>query len=82
MSQLVDMNHSVQQDRRPSIRIDGTRTIADVRRDLGMTQDEFAHALGVSEGTVNRWENRRNFPSRLARKAIMALVPASSDRAA
>lgn len=28
------------------------------RRDMGMTQEEFANYMGVSQGMVSRWENR------------------------
>ena len=41
-----------------------------LRRQLGMTQEEFAHALGITVGTVNRWENDRFRPSKLARATI------------
>ena len=41
-----------------------------LRRELGMTQEEFAHALGITVGTVNRWENGRFRPSKLARATI------------
>lgn len=33
-----------------------SREIRAIRRDLGMTQEQFAHALNVSQGTVSRWE--------------------------
>lgn len=39
-----------------------------VRAQLGLSQEDFAHALGVSFTTVNRWENGKTSPSRLARK--------------
>lgn len=42
-----------------------------LRRQLGMTQEEFAHALGITVGTVNRWENKRFRPSKLARSTIV-----------
>ena len=42
-----------------------------LRRQLGMTQEEFAHALGITVGTVNRWENGRFRPSKLARATIL-----------
>lgn len=56
--------------------------IHELRRRLKMTQEEFAHAIGVTVSTVNRWENGHIEPSRLARKAmegLVAQVPASSD---
>ncbi len=48
--------------------------ISDLRRQLKMTQEEFAHAIGVTVSTVNRWENGHIEPSRLARKAMEGLV--------
>ncbi len=41
-------------------------TIKEVRRQLALTQEELAHAIGVSFATVNRWENGRTVPSKLA----------------
>jgi DNA-binding transcriptional regulator YiaG len=45
--------------------------IRHLRRQLGMTQEEFAHSLGITVGTVNRWENGRFRPSKLARSTIL-----------
>ena len=44
------------------------------RQKLNMTQEEFAHAIGVTVSTVNRWENGHIAPSRLARKAMEGLA--------
>lgn len=44
--------------------------VRDLRRRLSMTQEELAHALGITVGTVNRWENGRFRPSKLARATI------------
>lgn len=41
--------------------------IKNLRQRLGMTQEEFAHRLGVTLCTVNRWENNKSEPSRLAK---------------
>jgi putative transcriptional regulator len=41
--------------------------VKEVRRQLGLTQEELAHALGVSFATVNRWENGKTKPSKVAR---------------
>lgn len=48
--------------------------IAALRRRLNMTQEEFAHAIGVTVSTVNRWENGHITPSRLARRAVENLL--------
>ncbi len=41
--------------------------VKEIRRQLGLSQEELAHALGVSFATVNRWENGKTNPSKLAR---------------
>ncbi len=48
--------------------------IVALRRRLNMTQEEFAHAIGVTVSTVNRWENGHITPSRLARRAMENLL--------
>lgn len=45
-------------------------TVRRLRTKLGLTQEELAHALGITVGTVNRWENGRFRPSKLARSTI------------
>ena len=45
-----------------------------LRRRLDMTQEELAHAIGITVGTVNRWENVHFRPSRLARATILDLA--------
>ncbi len=46
--------------------------VREVRRQLGLSQEELAHALDVSFATVNRWENGKTAPSKLALKQFMA----------
>ena len=43
-------------------------TVKEVRRQLSLSQEELAHALGVSFATVNRWENGKTAPSKLAQR--------------
>ena len=45
-----------------------------LRLKLGFTQEQLAQQLGVSWGTVARWEAGRSKPSRLALKAIVNLT--------
>lgn len=49
-------------------------SIRDMRNRLAMTQEEFAHALGITVSTVNRWENGHSEPSKLARATITRLA--------
>ena len=48
--------------------------IKEIRKQLNLSQEEFAKKLGVSFTSVNRWENGQTKPSKLARKQIMNLL--------
>jgi DNA-binding transcriptional regulator YiaG len=50
-----------------------SKEIIELRKSLGMTQQEFAVALGVTITAVSRWENGKNKPSKLAVLAIKNL---------
>ena len=45
--------------------------IRHLRSKVGLTQEELAQALGITVGTVSRWEKGRFRPSRLARTLIL-----------
>lgn len=47
--------------------------IRKLRKQLALTQEEFAHEIGVTFATVNRWENGKSKPSRLAIKILAVL---------
>ncbi|MGD9309824.1 MAG: helix-turn-helix domain-containing protein [Desulfosarcina sp.] len=40
--------------------------VKEVRIQLDLSQEDLARAIGVSFATVNRWENGRFLPSKLA----------------
>lgn len=42
-----------------------------IRSELQLTQEELAHALHVSFSTVNRWENKKAVPNRMARVLLL-----------
>ena len=46
--------------------------LREIRRRLGLSQEELARLLNVSCATVNRWEQGKNKPSRLALQNIDA----------
>jgi putative transcriptional regulator len=41
-----------------------------VRKSLGITQERLARELNISFSTINRWENGRTNPSKLARMRL------------
>jgi len=43
-----------------------------MRKSLGLSQEDLARILNVSYATVNRWEQNKNRPSRLAMQSIDA----------
>ena len=55
------------------VKADQKEEIRSLRESLGMTQDQFARAVGVSFSTVSRWETGRGSPSPLARRRVVEL---------
>ncbi len=56
------------------------KVIKDLRAEMGLTQEELAAELGVVCPTVNRWENGRAQPSRLAIKSIQDQIIALGEK--
>ena len=52
--------------------------IKQIREELRLSQQDFANKLGVSFTSVNRWENGRTEPTRLAQHSIYELAKASN----
>jgi putative transcriptional regulator len=52
--------------------LNDSKALARLRQELGVSQEDFARQLGVSFATVNRWENGRHNPSRMARARLAA----------
>jgi putative transcriptional regulator len=44
--------------------------VKEVRSQLGFSQEDLAHEIGVSFSTVNRWENGKTNPSKMARNVF------------
>jgi putative transcriptional regulator len=64
---MVTLGLIVEQSRMDPERI---RTI---RQRLQMTQEDFAHLIGVTFSTVNRWENGKSAPNRIAIRLLAGL---------
>ncbi|HWR29926.1 MAG TPA: helix-turn-helix transcriptional regulator, partial [Negativicutes bacterium] len=45
--------------------------LKEIRKELNISQEQFARDLNVSFTTLNRWENSRTTPSRLAKMRII-----------
>jgi DNA-binding transcriptional regulator YiaG len=50
-----------------------------LRLRLGLSQEKLAQLLGVSWGSVNRWEGERGFPSPMAKEKLEALKKKGED---
>lgn len=50
------------------------RMILELRKAMGLTQEQFAAKVGVTFSTVNRWENGRGKPSPLAMKHLRQIA--------
>jgi putative transcriptional regulator len=44
-----------------------------LRQKLQLTQEDFAHLIGVTFSTVNRWENGKSAPNRIAYRLLAGL---------
>jgi len=50
--------------------MDFSQKLRYARKQLNISQEDLARALNVSYTTVNRWENSKNKPVRMARVAF------------
>ncbi len=53
------------------------RLVKELRQRLGLTQEQFAHRLGVAFSTVNQWENGRRRPQPFLLKRLLEMEAAS-----
>jgi len=51
--------------------------VKSLRQRLGLTQEQFAHAVGVTFSTVNQWENGRRRPQPFLLKRLLEMETAS-----
>ena len=49
------------------------KRIQSIRQRLKVTQEDFAHMVGVTFSTVNRWENGKSKPNRIAQRILAGL---------
>jgi DNA-binding transcriptional regulator YiaG len=40
---------------------------------MQLTQEDFAHLIGVTFSTINRWENGKSAPNRIASRLLFGL---------
>lgn len=70
MTISLTRTHIRQSRRQPSF---DRERIRQLRKDLNLTQESFAHEIGVTFATVNRWENGRTVPNKVAQKVLLLL---------
>lgn len=51
-------------------KVEFAQMVKEIRSKLNMSQEQLARELQVSFATVNRWENGKNSPNRMAKKAL------------
>ena len=44
-----------------------------LRDRMFLTQEDFAHLIGVTFSTVNRWENAKSTPNRIAARLLTGM---------
>jgi len=54
--------------------------VKEIRKQLGLSQEDLARELGVSFATVNRWENGQVKPSKLAKAQLNAFCTRMSGK--
>lgn len=54
--------------------MDWANMVIKLRNKMLLTQTELASLLGVSFGTVNRWENGKHDPTMKQKRALMKLI--------
>lgn len=45
--------------------------VGEIRKQLGITQEQLARELNISFSTINRWENAHTIPSKLAKMRLV-----------
>ena len=50
--------------------MEASELIKAIRSQLGVSQEAFAEAIHVAFATVNRWENNKSTPNRMAKALI------------
>ena len=56
------------------------RLVYETRKRLKMTQKDFAARLGVTFVSINRWENAKSHPSKMAMKLLKDLLIEMDER--
>jgi transcriptional regulator with XRE-family HTH domain len=59
--------------------IDIPALVKGLRGRLGLTQEQFAHEVGVTFSTVNQWENGRRRPQPFLLKRLLEMAAASGQ---
>ena len=59
---------------------DFAKQVKSLREQLRISQEDLAKELGVSFATVNRWENNKTQPSKLAKKQLEQFIASQQQQ--
>ena len=57
----------------PNHQNDPSALVGELRRRLDLTQEQFAHKVGVTYSTVNHWENRKRLPQPFLLRCLLEM---------
>lgn len=78
----IEVNFSSKKNQGGAMTIESesfSERVKKVRSKLNLSQEDLAHAIGVSFATVNRWENGKTLPSKLALKQFNSFYAAQKE---
>ena len=50
------------------------RTLREIRRKLGWSQNELSYVLRVSQANISRWESGECLPSHLTQRGVFGMI--------
>lgn len=62
--------------------MDFSATVKMVREKMNMSQENLARALNIGIATINRWDNGKTHPNKMAKRVFISLYEQNMSRTA